>query len=381
MSVFVEISHFSLPKHGEELPGDSIHVARTPGSVIAALADGLGSGVKASILSTLTTRIAVTLLKGGASLDNVVETLGSTLPTCKVRKIAYSTFTIVQVLDGGDTYIAEFDNPPTFIIRDGRIFDPGTRELEVSGKRVREARLKVVDGDFIVLVSDGVIHAGVGGVMNLGWQWSNVARYLEEVCQEGVSADTVSERLSRVTHHLYGGSPGDDATGIVLHVRRPRSITVLAGPPRDRRDDSVVTRELLSEPGKKVVCGGTTSLIVARALGTEVDVDLDTMTPDLPPSGSIKGIDLVTEGVITLSKVLDIVRSSGSVPLFRRNAAEELAGMLLDSDKIRFIVGGAINPAHQNPGLPHNLALKAQVVSELARLLEQRGKQVELEFH
>ncbi|HHY97339.1 MAG TPA: SpoIIE family protein phosphatase [Firmicutes bacterium] len=381
MSLFIEVSQFSLCKYGEELSGDSVHVARTPDSTIVAMADGLGSGVKANILSTLTTRIAVTMLKGGADLSDVVETMGNTLPICQVRKIAYSTFTIIQILNTGQAYLAEFDNPPTFILREGSLMMLDFEEREISGKKIRESEFRVLEGDVIVVVSDGVIHAGVGGVMNLGWQWQNVGQYLQEIYREGMSAGAISERLCRVSQHLYGGCPGDDATGVVLKVRRPRSVTVLVGPPKDKKDDPVVTRELFSEQGKRVICGGTTSLLVAREIGKTLQVDMKAISPDLPPPGSLDGVDLVTEGIITLSKVVEIIQNAENAPRTRRNAAEELAAILLESDSIKFLVGTAINRAHQNPSLPPGLALKMQVVYRLARLLEERGKQVKLKFY
>ncbi|HHV62923.1 MAG TPA: serine/threonine-protein phosphatase [Firmicutes bacterium] len=379
MSIFVEVEYSNLPKAGEELCGDSVEVARTEDSVIVVMADGLGSGVKANILSTLTTKIAASMLKGGLELDEVVETLSHTLPVCQVRKLAYSTFSIVQVFNSGDAYLAEFDNPPAFFIKDGKVRDLPSNARVIAGRTVREYRFTVSSGDSIVLASDGVIHAGVGGVLNLGWQWANVAEYLEGIAGRCQDAQSVARRLTRVCYHLYAGHPGDDATAVVLKVRYPRTLTAVVGPPRNREDDPRVARELMKESGKKVVCGGTTSLLIARELGRTIDVNLDTMSPDLPPSGRIAGIDLVTEGIITLSRARDILEEAGNSGITPRgnDGASALARMLLESDRIRFIVGRAINPAHQNPRLPVSLSLKMQVVSDIARMLERRGKQVQ----
>ncbi|NPV54582.1 MAG: SpoIIE family protein phosphatase [Firmicutes bacterium] len=379
MSIFVEVDYSNLPKAGEELCGDSVEVARTGNSVIVVMADGLGSGVKANILSTLTTKIAASMLKGGLELDEVVETLSHTLPVCQIRKLAYSTFSIVQVFNSGDAYLAEFDNPPAFFIRDGKVTGLATSARVIASRTVRECRFTVSNEDAIVLTSDGVVHAGVGGVLNLGWQWSNVAEYLEGLAGRHQDASSIARRLTRVCYHLYAGQPGDDATAVVLKVRYPRTLTVVVGPPRNREDDPRVARELMRETGKKAVCGGTTSLFIARELGRPLDVDIDSISPDLPPSGRIAGIDLVTEGIITLSRARNILEEAASSGITPRgnDGASALARMLLESDRVRFIVGRAINPAHQNPRLPVSLSLKMQVVSDITRMLERRGKHVE----
>ena len=170
----------SLNKHGEELCGDNVVIARRPDSVIMVLSDGLGSGVKANILATLTTKIAATMLEMGASLEEVVETVGHSLPVCQVRDLAYSTFTILQIFSDGRVYLAEFDNPAVFYLHRGELTEIPKTERYIGDKKVKEARFQAEIGDFLVAISDGVVHAGIGGVLNLGWQWSNVARFLEK---------------------------------------------------------------------------------------------------------------------------------------------------------------------------------------------------------
>lgn len=382
MSIFIETGLANLSKYGEELCGDNVEIVRTGSSVVAVLADGLGSGVKANILSKMTAKIIATMVKNGASLPEVVETVSNTLPICQKRKIAYSTFTIIQVATNGDTYIVEFDNPSVFYLRDGLLVSPVFKETEICGKRIKESRFRVTPGDILVAVSDGVIHAGIGGVLNLGWQWTDVAGYLRKLVRLKNDAHSLSRWLLDACEQLYAGKAGDDTTVMTLKIRTLRSVTVAVGPPQNRDDDPVMVRMIMEEPGKKVVCGGTTGSLVARTLGTRIEVDMDRLDPVIPPTGRIKGIDLVTEGIITLSRTLEQLKATASEEDLPKkvNAVTSLARLLLESDKIRFLVGRAINPAHQNPELPMSLALKMQVVGEISEILKDRGKEVEMRY-
>ena len=382
MKIYIDLEWAGLAKYAEELCGDNVEVVRTPDFVVAVLADGLGSGVKANILSKMTAKIITTMFKNGAALEEVVETVSQTLPVCQKRDLAYSTFTIIQVTVNGEVYVAEFDNPTLFFLREGEIIPLPWHEIEICGRRIKECRFQAVPGDVMVTVSDGVIHAGIGGVLNLGWQWSDVADYLKKLVKKNPDARSLSQQIIAACEQLYACRPGDDTTALVLKIRTPRTLTVAVGPPQNREDDRRIVQLLKEEDGKKVVCGGTTGSILARELGTEIKVDLKELDPEVPPYGKLRGIDLVTEGIITLSKTLELLKNPETQPVEKnskkKNAVTLLSQYLLESDRIKFLVGRAINPAHQNPDLPLNMALKMQVVKEIAENLEQRGKQVEL---
>lgn len=380
--MFIDTGWSSLPKYGEELCGDNVEVVRTADAVVAVLADGLGSGVKANILSKMTAKIIATMLEKGASLEEVVDTIVNTLPICQKRFLAYSTFTIVQAKDDGQVYIVEFDNPSLFFIHGGQISAVNFHESEILGKKIKETRFKAAPGDILVAVSDGIIHAGIGGVLNLGWQWENVADYLQRMAKPVVNAKSMSKELLTVSEDLYAGRPGDDATVMVLQIRNPRTVTVAVGPPKVKDDDPLLIEQLRAENGKKVICGGTTGTIVARFFGHEITVDINEIDPEVPPTGLLPGIDLVTEGIITLSKTLEYLKTAHfpeEVPA-KRNGATDLTKILLEGDEIRFLVGRAINPAHQNPDLPLTLGLKLQVVTEISTMLTNLGKQVTVQY-
>jgi hypothetical protein len=380
MSIYIDTEWASLSKYEEELSGDHVEVVRTDDAVVAVLADGLGSGVKANILATLTAKIIATMVKNGATLEETIETVSHTLPVCQKRNLAYSTFTIIKITREGRGYVAEFDNPTLFFVRSGKLFHLDWEERTIEGRKIRESRFQVEPGDVLVTVSDGVVHAGIGGVLNLGWQWEEVGKYIEKLVNLHPDAETLSKWLITACSQLYTARPGDDTTALVLKVRTPRTLTVAVGPPKNKEDDAKIAQMIREEAGSKVICGGTTGSIIAREWGRDIEVDLKNLDPEVPPYGRLRGVDLVTEGIITLSKTLEALKAEeGKNKRFeQKNAVALLSKMFLESDNIRFLVGKAINPAHQNPDLPLNLALKMQVVKEIAETLEQKGKKVEL---
>lgn len=392
MELFLEIGTAQLNKAGEELCGDTIETAGNSDSKIVVLADGLGSGVKANILSGLTSKIAAKMLEGGCSVDEVIEALAQALPVCEVRGLAYSTFSISQVLPDGSLYLAEYDNPPAVIIKGDAVLSAAEKQSRVvANRKIYESHLHLLEGDWVVLVSDGVLHAGIGGVWNLGWGWERIAEYTRSLAATDISAQELAEGLVAVCDKLYNSKPGDDTSVVALRARQRRELTLMVGPPADRQSDAKVVREFLESPGKKAVCGGTTGNIVARETGEQLTVDLSSMDPRIPPVGNLAGIDLICEGILTLTYTLERLKEEfaagtvGSAVLprklqWKRDGASRLMSALLEADEISFIVGRALNPAHQSSEMPANLALKHRVVEDIATLLEKMGKRVSVSY-
>lgn len=380
--LFAEIGAVQLSKTGEELCGDSVQVVKNATHTIIVLSDGLGSGVKANILSMMTTRIAASMLKRGIPLAEVVDTIAQTLPVCRERKIAYSTLQIIKIANNGDTSVVEFDSPASFLIRNGRILPFPTTEKVVAGKSLRIGQLQLQEGDMLTAVSDGVIHAGIGGLLKLGWGWQGVLQQLGSTCRTERSAMEMSREIIGCCEGYYLGRPGDDCTSIVVKLRQPVRLTLMAGPPADQSKDEWVVQRLLSAVGRKVISGGTTANIVSRVTGKAVTVDITYPNPDIPPTGSIEGVDLVTEGVLTLNAVAERLQSKQLYYLHNRlqDGATMLMKFLLEADEIEILAGKAINPAHQNTHFPMQINLKAQVLDKLTSSLRDVGKTVTIEW-
>ena len=391
MGVSIDVAWKSLNKHQEELCGDKVEVLKTDDSDIVILADGMGSGVKANILATLTSKILGTMLHEGAALESCVETVARTLPICKVRKVAYATFSILQIFHSGEAYLVEFDNPSCVFIRDGKIINYPYETREIEGKKIHEYRFTVKKNDCFVLMSDGVIYAGAGAILDLeGWTWDAMAEYTLKCTKQTLSASRLAVMLSQACSELYEEKPGDDTTVAVARVIERRIVNIFTGPPAKKEDDERLMHDFMHTEGKKVVAGGTSANIAARVLGKEIVTKADTSSPDVPPMASIDGIDLATEGVITLGKSLKLlkkyVRDEFDTEFFDEldadNGASRLAKLLIEEcTELNLFVGTAVNAAHKETALNFDLSMRQNLVEQLVRTAEEMGKTVKVMYY
>ena len=296
--LYFDVTSKSLNKKNEELCGDKVEVVRTGDDVIVVLSDGLGSGVKANILATLTSKIIATMMKSGATLEDTVDTIVHTLPVCKVRHMAYSTFSILKLTADGKAYLTEFDCPGCVWVHEGVVLPVDYTTREVGGKTIREASFDLSVGDMFLMFSDGVIYAGLGELMNLGWDWENVCDFVQDNCGKENTSARMTAALLGACEDLYMKRPGDDTTVATIKAVPQQIVSMFAGPPRFPQDDERAVVDFMSPEGLKLVCGGSSANLVARVLGREVTTDLN-YEGDLPPIAHIKGLDLVTEGAPT----------------------------------------------------------------------------------
>lgn len=376
---FIDISTHSLNKFGEELCGDKVEIFRSDEKTIIVLADGLGSGVKANILATLTSKIAITMLQKGEDIEETISTIVSTLPVCNVRKIAYSTFSIIEIDKDLNCRLIECDNPPVFFLRNGRVLKPDKEEIDFGYKKVLFSKMELSYNDVITVCSDGVIHAGVGNILNHGWEWKHVADFLQR--QNVESSEKYNLRLIDTCNQLYGKKPGDDTTAVTVKIRKPRIVNIFSGPPENSMDDNYFVKKFMDTKGLKVVCGGTAANIFSRELDREIITSLDYIDPNIPPIAKIKGLDLVTEGVLTLQSALlklkDIVNKCEEPNFEKKDGSTLLLKTLIeDCTHVNFWIGKAINPAHQNPDFPAELSIKFNILNDLGEILDNMGKKV-----
>lgn len=384
----VDVGYKSINHYGEQLCGDHVDVVeQNENSQIVVLADGLGSGVKASILSTLTSKIISTMMAEGLSLTDCVETIAATLPICSVRGVAYSTFTIIHVVDNETAEIIEFDNPQVIVLRDGSNYLYKRTQMNVGGKTVYKSVISLKEGDIFIATSDGCPHAGLGTRYNFGWKREDIINFMLPMVYVGYTAKTLATILVDECNRLYGGQPGDDATACVLKVRKREPVNILFGPPSSPDDNDRMMSLFFSKEGKHIVCGGTTSSIAAKFLGKPLKASLAFVKSDVPPIAEIEGVDLVTEGVITMNRVVEYAKDTLKENelyekwSFGQDGASLICRMLFEeATDINFFVGRAINPAHQNPELPINFNIKMNLVEELSKSLRMMGKRVKVSY-
>lgn len=383
-----DIGYKSINHDGEQLCGDHVDIAyRDDGSTVLVLADGLGSGVKASILSTLTSKIISTMMAAEIPLTECVSTIAATLPICSVRGVAYSTFTIIHIINNETAELIQYDNPHIIMFRNNKAYDYPKSEMLVDGKKLYKSVISLAEGDIFVAMSDGCPHAGIGLAYNFGWQREDIISYLEPLTVSGFTAKTLATILVDECFKLYGEKPGDDATACVVRIRKRAPVNILFGPPSNRDDANRMMSLFFSKEGKHIVCGGTTSSIAAKFLHKPLKPSLNFESADIPPIAYIDGVDLVTEGVITVNKVVEYAKDyldtneTYSHWGFKRDGASLICRLLFEeATDINFYVGRAINPAHQNPELPINFNIKMNLVEELSKYLKQMGKQIKVSY-
>ncbi len=383
-----DIGYKSINHDGEELCGDHVDIVEeNESSTVIVLADGLGSGVKASILSTLTSKIISTMMAAGLPIEECVSTIAATLPVCSVRGVAYSTFTIIRIQNNETAEIIQYDNPHVIAYRNFEIYDYPKTELNIGGKKIYKTTLKLREDDVFIAMSDGCPHAGLGGLYNFGWKREDIAEYMQALICGGYTAKNLSTMLVDECDRLYGHKPGDDTTACVVKVRKREPMNILFGPPSNRDDANRMMSLFFSKEGKHIVCGGTTSSIAAKYLGKPVKASLNFERSDVPPTATVEGVDLVTEGVITMNKVIQYAKDYlGENALyeewnFKRDGASMISRLLFEeATDINFYVGRAVNPAHQNPDLPINFNIKMNLVEELSSCLKKMGKRIKVSY-
>lgn len=383
-----EIGYKSINHAGEQLCGDHVDVVEHgENSTVIVLADGLGSGVKASILSTLTSKIISTMISEGLSIEECVSTIASALPICSVRGVAYSTFTIMHVRDNETLELIQYDNPYAVFIRDFEIYDYPKTEMNIEGKKIYKSVISLQDGDMITAMSDGCPHAGIGIAYNFGWKREDIADFMKMLAPAGYNAKTLATMLVDECDKLYGYEPGDDATACVVRIRKRAPMNLLFGPPSHRDDCNRMMSLFFGKEGKHIICGGTTASIAAKYLRKPLKPSLNFEKSDIPPTAELEGVDLVTEGVITVNRVVEYAKDALGENKeyenwnFKRDGASLICRMLFEeATDINFFVGRAINPAHQNPDLPINFNIKMNLVEELSACLKKMGKRIKVSY-
>lgn len=393
MGITVDIAYKSLNKYNEEACGDKVEILHTGDSHILILADGMGSGIKANILATMTTRILGTMFLKGVKLEKCVETLAETLPVCQVRQMAYATFSILQVFHDGSAYLAEFDNPGCIFIRDGKLMPIPKNIREIDGRRINEYYFYVRKGDTLILLSDGTINAGAGELLNFGWNWENIADYALRESARTISAMHLATVLSQACNDLYQNRPGDDTTAAVMRIIDRKLVHLMTGPAQNQDDDGRMVEEFMAdESALKIVSGGTSSTIVSRVLERELNTSVEPMDDSgVPPIAYIEGIDLVTEGALTLNRALTLLRTYTKDEeiteeffdeLDKNNGASMLAKMLIERcTDLHIFVGKAVNIAYQNAELPFNLGIRQSLVDQIKEVMEELGKTVTVTYY
>lgn len=388
---YIEVNCQQRNHDGERICGDVFlnRFIKEEDRVIAVLSDGMGHGVKANILATLTSTMALNFTREHKEVDRIADLIMNTLPVCSERKISYSTFTIVDIESSGRANILEYDNPGTIILRGNQEFDPLWKKVILetgkhAGKILKTCNFMPEKEDRIIICSDGVSQSGMGSEnLPFGWERDNIAVYAAALVsgESSVSASVLSGKIVTMAHKNDAYKARDDISCAVIYFREPRKLLLCTGPPYEKDKDAELASKVKNYEGKVILCGGTTADIIARELDRKIIDELLFEDPELPPESFLEGIDLVTEGILTLQKVNEILKTYKNSVKLGKGPADKIVKLLMESDEIHFIIGTRINIAHQDPTLPVELEIRRTVIKRIARLLEEKWlKNISFEY-
>lgn len=373
-----EVGKRQLIKHGEVTCGDSVEVVYTPEETFVVLSDGLGSGVKANILSNLTVKIISKMVSHHVPLQDIVETIIGTLPVCSVRGLAYSTFTLLRITPDGMVDIIDFDGLPPITVSKGCVEVVERTSEDVLGKKINKAQIQLKEDDYLLITSDGVTEAGLGLTLSFGLQTAGLVKALKEHVKDNKSAQDLVNQVIDICMSYYINEPGDDTTAVAIHLRQPRECALLTGLPADKNDDAGMIQAFQQCAGRKIICGGTTAQVYARETHKEVRSVDGSLTDEVPPISKIDGVDLVTEGIITMdycTRLLEADRTE-NIP---KNGASMLLEQLLWADKVTIFCGTQVNEAYEQ--IKPGMRLRDTLVEKLTRELEHRHKEVVIYYY
>lgn len=381
---YIEVDHHQVYKKKQHVGGDVFltRKIKNENRVISVLADGLGSGIKANVLATLTATMAVKFAKYETGIKKAAEIILQTLPVCSKRKIAYSTFTIIDIDHKGFTKIIEHDNPPYVLLRNGKAIEIEKEEFPIKSFNDKKTVLyyssfMLEAEDRLLFFSDGVSQAGIGRpVSPLGWQHEHLISFIEQICDENpnISARDFSKLLVKEALHKDGDKAADDITCGSIYCRAPRKLLLVSGPPYEKASDYEYASITKNFDGKKIVAGGTSANIISRELGLPISINLSELKRNdgVPPSAVMEGIDLITEGTITLSKVIKVLENDEKADELANSVDKKMATMFLNSDIISILAGTKINEAHQDPNLPQDLEIRRNLLKRLSSVLTEK---------
>src|SRR5574344_1676763 len=382
---FMEVDHYQEKKYAQGAPGDVFLSEKNPadGRTITTLSDGLGSGIKADVLATLTATMATKFIAADIPAKRTAEIIMNTLPVCKDRGISYATFTTVDIEPDATVHILEYDNPPYLLVRDNTSVEPVKEDTEFERKNKKTApRVKTIlhysnyearPGDRLIFFSDGVSQSGMGTPLYpFGWGIENAYSFILDriKAKSSISARELAHDVVQEANIHDSCVPKDDISCGVVYFRNPRDTLILTGPPFDQKNDAELAEIFKRFNGKKVIAGGTTANIMSRELKSNIQVCLDHLDPNVPPYSKMEGADLVCEGILTLGVVSDILEA-GVMPPGKENAATKLVDVLRNSDRVYFVVGTKINEAHQDPKMPEGLEIRRNIVKKIVSLLQE----------
>ena len=378
----IEVDMQQINRHGQVVCGDVFYSRRikAEGRFILVLSDGIGHGVKANVLATLTTSMALNYTSFHTKPEVAANIFMRALPKSIDGKESYATFTIIEIEESGHVRIINYDNPRSIILRRGQTYNPAEFQIPIrgdenAGKILRIREFTPILEDRILFMTDGIVQSGLGSSkFPTGWGLENITHFAEnQIAREfEMSATKLARKVLNQASMNDSFEIRDDASFGVVYFRKPREFMLITGPPFYKIKDADFVKRIQEFPGKKIICGGTTAEIIAREMNLDINIQHRFSEKTLPPAAKMEGFEIVTEGILTLGRVEEILENYNSKIRLADSPPEEVAKLLMEHDTIHIIVGTRINWAHQDPDQPVELEIRKFVVKRIVNLLEKK---------
>ena len=378
--LYIEIDKSQSAKHLGEICGDVIEFDRNKFSTTVILCDGLGSGIKANIAANMCAARMKQLLRSGFSLRKAFTNIASTMTEAVKDDLPFSAFSVMRILSDGTTSILTYEMPPPLFLSNRCSVILPQRNAPLKNGLISESNCVLKAGDSVLIMSDGITQAGLGKGLPLGWTIEGANKYVNECLANGILPKDIPEHVRHKAKEIWKEKPEDDCTVIAATSRPGRVMNIFTGPPKDEKSDPAIVKKFINSEGLKIVCGASTAKIVARELNKELNINDNFSSFISPPDYSIDGIDLVTEGAVTLNQVYNIWDEDPQ-RFEKNNPAADLYALLTVVDKVNFIIGTSQNPANADITFRQMGILDRKKILELlTRKLEESGKLVVTEY-
>lgn len=386
--MFIDINSHSINCHGDKICGDTFLQRYIPNQrrTVAVLSDGMGHGIKANILSMLTANIIVSMGQANEGIVNIARTILHTLPVCNVRGISYSTFTIIDINHNtNETQIIEYDNPQVLVFRESEnvVLEPQQIILENphSAQRPTQTlhtyKFVAQEGDRIVICSDGVTQSGIGSdKYPFGWGLKNLREFcLAKITEnQSITSHELSMNILKSAYSCDETRSKDDITCAVFNFRTSRRLLFCSCPPAEEEAFELLAKNIVGYKGHTIVCGYPLAEKIAQRLALPIRKNATSTDPNLPPLWFIEGVDLITEGFLTLTRVIDILENYEDMPI-GRGPAYRIIRMFMNSDHIQMVIGTKESSMDQQ--FIDNFQLRRKLLERASMLLERKfGKAV-----
>lgn len=359
--------------------GDIVVSEKNLEATTVIVCDGLGSGAKANVFATMCAARISELLKRGFSPLHAFSNVVNTMNKATEKDLPFAAFSLLRILNDGSATVLAYEMPPPILIAKGYSTVLNQEVQTIDERIVTESHCSLSNGEGILVVSDGITQAGIGKGLPYGWDIEGVNKYLNSQFRNDLRLADIPELVRQKAKEHWKDKPEDDCTATIVYARPGTQVNILTGAPDDQGKDRKMVRDFMSREGIKIVCGGTTAKIVARESGKKLEIEESFNDSITPPSYYIQGVDLVTEGAVTLNQLYNVWGVDLS-KMNRKNPVTDLYSAILSADRINLIVGRAINTAtydisyRQLHILPRN-----KIIPLLIEKIRQKGKLVTLE--